>query len=1011
MIDNNSSSKNLFLGHRISLEKSDKKNLGNFYLPIQDLLTHIFICGVTGSGKTVFGKAIVEELALKGIPSILIDLKGDLSSLSLLFDSPSEKYFTLYTQLCTQGEGNTQNSREKAEKKFENHLKQLNKFGLSANYIRKLKESVEVVIFTPRSGRGIPLAISSLANPPENIHELYDQEPETVLAMIDSLVNSLVDRLYPDERLAKREKERKFLSEILLYAWLNEVKLEGLQGLVRLIELVENPPIKEVGILPLNEYIQPKQRKELAQKLNGLLVGAEQLWYKGVPLDIDLLSGKHRKTNKTQISIINLTELDSFDDRCFVVSRIAYSIYNWMKKQGGASSPRLIFYIDEIGGGGGKRAFYPSYPFHVVSKPAIDLLLRQGRAFGVCCIFATQNPGDVNYKGLSNCGTWVVGKLSTKRDRDKILEGISEADIKFDRIDELLTSPDNGEFLIKLRSGEVVLVKERWLASFHCTLSPLFLSKVLSQEVKEGFRAFYLPDRIPGQKWFSKISTKPMVLTPEAIFENFNFGVGHGELFVLDVEPEEAIRMCLQELAKEGISPNEIQFKNAQLMIVRVHRADWNIDKVIHNSQGNVIDHIKDSGIYSRFDAPLKLSEEIKKSLTEMVQKSVNPRSLEICKKIEVLLPDSNRLTKTEVRSQIIKKINVPSKDIQVLSIKEQNIAIAYKFTMEYREKSIECYIDVINHEIKVNFPIFSKEEAINEVKKLHPDFQIDGERVFSEGSVYIVNYNTEDYNYTFKVSKKSCKILRKKMLITEKRAKQIARERIGKEPFSIWKHGNTWNLYYLDGTRLIIDEENENVITKRVISSEQAETLAINKLTTTTDRSDFSIVKKEFKNGKWLLNLESEKWLANLQVDENGEIIQNLRLQQTYCFGEAKKILERNKIPDAKLVNSNVWNEGWEFVFVSSLGRFKVRVGEKKKEFLKERLTQEGAVHFVQLELGGEIIAIKDKVIFWDIILNKQDRNYRVRLNKKGGEIEIRLKKFIFWKKININDVKKNTH
>ena len=389
MINNNYHPEGLFLGQRLSLEGVEKKILGNFYLPIQDLLTHIFICGVTGSGKTVFGKAIIEELALRGVPSILIDLKGDLSSLGLLFDNASDEYLELYIE---GKKSNAQDYKEKAKREFEYRLKQLDKFGLSEESIKKLKESSEIAIFTPRSNKGIPLAISSLANPPEGIHELYDREQETIITMIDSLVNSLVNRLYPDEKLTRREKERKFLSELILYAWLNEVELEGLQGLVRLIELVDNPPIEEVGILPLDEYIPPKQRKELAQKLNGLLVGVEQLWYKGVPLDIDLLSGKHRKTNKTQISIINLAELDSFEDRCFVVSRIAYSIYNWMRKQGGATEPRLIFYIDEIGGGGGKRAFYPSYPFHVVSKPAIDLLLRQGRAFGVCPISTMRPP-------------------------------------------------------------------------------------------------------------------------------------------------------------------------------------------------------------------------------------------------------------------------------------------------------------------------------------------------------------------------------------------------------------------------------------------------------------------------------------------------------------------------------------------------------------------------------------------------------------------------------------------
>lgn len=1008
MTNNNFNPEGLFLGKYLSPEGSEKKISGNFYLPNQDLLTHVFICGVTGSGKTVFGKAIIEELALKKIPSILIDLKGDLSSLGLLFDNASDKLL----KLCIDEEGNVQDSKEKLEKEFKNHLNQLSKMKLSENCIKKLKESSEIVVFTPRSGKGIPLAISSLANSPENIHELYDQEQETIITMVDSLVNSLIDRLYPNEKVTKREKERKFLSELILYAWLNEVELEGLQGLVRLIELVDDPPIEEVGILPIDEYIQFKQRKELVQKLNGLLVGAEQLWYRGVPLDIDLLSGKHHKTNKTQISIINLTELDSFDDRCFVVSRIAYSIYNWMRKQGGATRPRLVFYIDEIGGGGGKSAFYPSHPFHVVSKPAIDLLLRQGRAFGVCCVFATQNPGDVNYKGLSNCGTWVVGKLSTKRDRDKILEGISEADIKFNKIDKLLTSPKDGEFLIKLRSGEVVLVKERWLMSFHRTLTSLSLPKILSQKVKKNFKTFYLPDRIPGQKWFSKtpVKLKSAALTPEIIFENFNFGLGHGDLFILNIEPEEVIKMCLHELAKEDISPDEIQFKNAQLIIARVHRADWKIDKRIHNSQGEVINHIRENGIYSRFDAPLKLSEEIKEDITEMVTNSINPRSLEICKKIEVLLPDSNRLTKTDVRSVISKKVDVPSKDIQV-SIKEQNIAVAWKFTINYREKDIECFIDIINHEVKVNFPTFSIGNAIEEVRRLHPTFQIDKGNISSDNSLYIINYDTEDFKYAFKISKKTCNVLEKKVTITEKRAKQIARDKIKDKPYSIWKNKNNWNFYYLSGTQLIIDEESENVNTKSVVSSEQAETLAIDKSNKTTGESNFSIMKKEFKDGKWLLNLESKKWVANLEIDENSKIIQDLKLQKTHCLEEAKKILVENSISETSPKASNIWNDGWEFIFSSSFGEFTIRIDSERKDFLKKNITKEGAEHFTQTEIGGEIKTIKDRNKFWDIILEKQNRNYRIELNKQDGAMKASIKTLIFWKQINLSDAKKNTY
>ena len=87
--------------------------------------------------------------------------------------------------------------------------------------------------------------------------------------------------------------------------------------------------------------------------------------------------------------------------------------------------PSLIFFIDEIGGGGGRNAFFPSHPYDPPSKAGLNLLLRRGRAFGLCCLFATRNPGNVDYKGLSNCQTWMVSRLQTKRDRDKIRQGMS----------------------------------------------------------------------------------------------------------------------------------------------------------------------------------------------------------------------------------------------------------------------------------------------------------------------------------------------------------------------------------------------------------------------------------------------------------------------------------------------------------------------------------------------------------------------------------------------------------
>ena len=141
--------------------------------------------------------------------------------------------------------------------------------------------------------------------------------------------------------------------------------------------------------------------------------------------------------------------------------------------------------MDEIGGGGGKQAFFPPLPYSSVSKPALNLLLRQGRAFGICCLFATQNPGDIDYKGLSNCHTWVIGRLATRRDRDKIRQGISDAEVNLGDVDKAITSVNAGEFLIHKKNGSVEYFKQRWLLTFHKVLSPNEVSRLATMLGKE----------------------------------------------------------------------------------------------------------------------------------------------------------------------------------------------------------------------------------------------------------------------------------------------------------------------------------------------------------------------------------------------------------------------------------------------------------------------------------------------------------------------------------------------
>ena len=457
----------LYIGKEYSMVGGRKYELStDFLLPITDLLTHVFICGVTGSGKTVLGKAIIEEAALKGIPAIIVDLKGDLTSLILTFESFDPGHFETWV------EGKDKNEKRKNAKiETTKHQERLLSFGINEDYLKRFNDKIHIKIFTPRSRKGISLAFASPLSPPEDAIKLYEDQREEFNNLVASLTNAFIDRLYPGVKRSRIENERNYLYELVHYAWLHEVNLDGKNGMLQLLRLAEEPPFTEIGGLPVDEYISAENRKRrLLNKINTLISGPEEMWFEGEPLDIKLFN-LEGSGGKTQLNIINVTELDHFEDRSFVVAQIAYKIYEWMRKLGGISTPRVIFYIDEIGSGGGKQAFYPSYPYESASKWGINYLIRQGRSQGVCCLLATQNPGDIDYKGLSNCGTWIVGKLGTDRDRKKVMEGMAIWGSDAEKVRSNLTNANTGDFVIKDIHGNVRYIKERWLLGYHRVLT------------------------------------------------------------------------------------------------------------------------------------------------------------------------------------------------------------------------------------------------------------------------------------------------------------------------------------------------------------------------------------------------------------------------------------------------------------------------------------------------------------------------------------------------------------
>jgi HJR/Mrr/RecB family endonuclease/TolA-binding protein len=436
-----------------------------------DLVRHVFICGAIGSGKTVLAKVLIEEAAQKGIPVIAIDLKGDISSMALVASGEDPEEFVPWVSVRR-----NETIEVKATQAAERHKSNLRAWGLSKEDIHKLKNNIAVNVFTPRSNSGFRLALSAFVEPPQNVEDLRENDPDAYEDVIHFMAETFVSRLGLNKTMS--DKAKGYVYEIIRLFWDKDISLRGYDGIVRVLQEIQagHNNIEQIGGMPTDEYIDQRDRKRIADAINALLIGAQKLWFQGIPLNVEELINPENFDGKTPVSIINIKHL-AFSDQAYVVGYLAYLIWFWMRPQKGSEEPRLIFYIDEIGGGGSKEAFFHSV-VKSPAKPALNLLVRQGRAFGVCCVFATQSPGDIDYRAMGQCATWAVGQLRTKRERQKIEEGAGIADLDFDKASQHLSNLNPGQFLIKTPSESWHLFQERWLMHLHRVLSDEDIKKL-----------------------------------------------------------------------------------------------------------------------------------------------------------------------------------------------------------------------------------------------------------------------------------------------------------------------------------------------------------------------------------------------------------------------------------------------------------------------------------------------------------------------------------------------------
>ena len=421
----------------------------------RDLTTHAVCVGMTGSGKTGLCIDLLEEAALDSVPAIIIDPKGDVTNLLLTFPELRPEDFQPWVNV-DDARRKGQSVEEYAESIAGVWRQGLADWGQGPERVRRLQESAEFLIYTPGSDAGLPVSIlHSFAAPALD----WDEHEEMLREKVQGTVSALLG-LVGIQADPVRSREHILLSHIFEHAWREGEDLD----LARLIGQVQNPPMRKLGVFDLDTFFPQKERFELAMALNNLIAapGFER-WLEGQPLEIgDLLHGPGGKPRMSIFYVAHLSDAE----RMFFVTLLLQQILTWMRSQPGTTSLRALVYFDEVFG------YFPPVAEPPSKRPLLTLL-KMARAFGLGMVLTTQNPVDVDYKGLTNAGTWFIGKLQTERDKMRVLEGlesaISEVGTLLDRsyLDKLISSLGSRVFLLhNVHEEKPVVFYTRWAMSY-----------------------------------------------------------------------------------------------------------------------------------------------------------------------------------------------------------------------------------------------------------------------------------------------------------------------------------------------------------------------------------------------------------------------------------------------------------------------------------------------------------------------------------------------------------------
>jgi hypothetical protein len=421
----------------------------------RDLTTHAVCVGMTGSGKTGLCIDLMEEAAIDQVPMIIIDPKGDITNLLLTFPNLLPEDFQPWI--------NADDARRKdmtieayAANQAETWAKGLASWDQGPERIKLLKESCDFVIYTPGSDSGVPVSIlSSFAAPQLS----WDDEQEALRERISGTVSALLG-LIGVEADPVRSREHILLATIFEHYWRSGQNLD----LATLINAIQTPPVRQLGVFDVDTFYPQKERFGLAMALNNIIAAPSfATWIQGMPLDIDhMLHGGDAKPNVSIFYIAHLSDAE----RMFFVTLLLEQMITWMRAQGGTTSLRALLYMDEVFG------YFPPSSNPPSKRPMLTLM-KQARAFGLGVMLTTQNPVDLDYKGLTNAGTWFIGKLQADRDKQRLLDGLeglsTDGGTRPDRqeLDKIISALGNRVFMLhNVNQKQPIIYQTRWAMSY-----------------------------------------------------------------------------------------------------------------------------------------------------------------------------------------------------------------------------------------------------------------------------------------------------------------------------------------------------------------------------------------------------------------------------------------------------------------------------------------------------------------------------------------------------------------